>query len=147
MEIKVLNQETTENKTWDRIRRQISAFDWGGSKLTAKKMTGKMGKNERVIVAIDNGRVVGTGSLTRQDIADLPLTPFISTIYVEPNYRQSHVGTQIVKAAQSTAHQLGFKNVYVISGLENYYEKMGFNLQEQVTDFMGRNLKLYHKDL
>ncbi|MCP9333681.1 GNAT family N-acetyltransferase [Lentilactobacillus hilgardii] len=147
MEINILNQHTTEKEKWADIQQQITTFKWGGAQLTAKKMAGTMGINERVIVAIDHKKVVGIGSLVRQDIADLPQTPFISAIYVDPDYREKHLGTQIVKAAQSTAKQLGFKDVYVISGLDNYYEKMGFNYQGDVTDFMGRKMKLYHKNI
>lgn len=147
MKISVLNQQTTPTKTWENLRQQIAAFDWGGAKLTAKKMTKAMEPNERVIVAIDKNKVIGTGSLTEKDIADLPVTPFISAIYVKPAYRQSHVGTEIVKAALSTAQQIGFHDVYVISGLKNYYEKMGFELQDHVTDFMRRRMKLYHRKL
>lgn len=147
MDIKILNQSTTEKLRWLAIQHQIESFDWGGAKFIAQKMLKPMTSRERVIVALKKNRVIGVCALVDKDIAEVSETPFISTVYVTPEYRNAHVGTQMIKQALKAAKKLQLKKVYAISQLKDYYEKLGFRQIRMVKDFMGREMKLYQKQL
>lgn len=147
MEIKIIDQKTIAPNSWASFQDQITQFDWGGAKFIANKMLGRMGPKERIAVVLDNDQVIGFGGLVQKDIAELPYTPFISTIYVSSKYRKQNIGTLIVTELQNKAVQLGFNEVFIISNLNNYYEKMNFIHIETIHDFMGRSMKLYQKTL
>lgn len=147
MDIKVLNQATIEEPAWLAIQHQIESFDWGGAKFIAKKMLGPMTPQERLIVAVEKKRIIGVCAIVEKDIADIPETPFISTVYVMPDYRNIHVGTQMVNRALEVARGLQFGEVYIISRLSDYYEQIGFELVRMIKDFMGREMKLYRKQI
>ncbi|WP_246163816.1 GNAT family N-acetyltransferase [Weissella coleopterorum] len=110
-------------------------------------MLGNMAPNERIAIALDSKTVIGVGALVDQDIAQIPQTPFISTIYVTKKYRKNQLGTAIVSKLEHTAQQLGYKDVFIISSLDNFYEKMHFSKIDDIIDFMNRPMKLYQKSL
>ena len=144
---KVLKQSNIDSNIWDNYQQQVNHFEWAGAKFIAKKMVKQMGNNERVVIALDEDQVVGVGVLVDQDIAAIPESPYFSTLYVLPTYRSQNIASHIVKLALNEARVLGYQEIYVMTQLKDFYEKLGFQYQKMITDFMDRQMKLYRKQL
>lgn len=143
----VLKQSNIDPNIWDNYQQQVNHFEWAGAKFIAKKMTKRMGNDERVVIALDKDQVVGVGALVDQDIADIPESPYFSTLYVLPTYRRQNIASHIVKLVFNEARVLGYQEIYVMTQLKDFYEKLGFQYQKTITDFMDRQMKLYRKQL
>lgn len=142
-----LNQVATSPQNWVSYTQQIDTFDWNGAKFLANKMKKQLGEKERVTLALDGEQVIGVGALVDKDIVEIPETPYFSTLYVLPAYRNYHFAHKIVEKTVSEAKNLNYKQIYVVTQLENFYEKLGFTYKKQVIDFMGREMKLYRQEL
>ncbi|KAA8455452.1 GNAT family N-acetyltransferase [Weissella paramesenteroides] len=144
---KVLKQSNIAPNIWDNYQQQVNHFEWSGAKFITKKMAKQMGNNERVVIALDEDQVVGVGALVDQDIANIPESPYFSTLYVLPDYRSQNIASHIVKLVLNEARILGYQEIYVMTQLKDFYEKLGFQYQKMITDFMDRQMKLYRQTL
>lgn len=83
-----------------------------------------------VLVAKKDGKVVGTISLVAND-TDLrqDLYPMMTMFVVDPDYRGQGIGTKLMKALLEIS-QKSFKEVFLTTKLEGFYEKFGFEYLE-----------------
>lgn len=83
---------------------------------------------ERVFVACENNEIMGFCTLTEKD--ELPNTydfsPFIGFVYVDEKYRGNRISELLIYACTCYARELGFENIYIMSGEIGFYEKYGF---------------------
>ena len=82
-----------------------------------------------VLVAIEDGRVVGTASLVDDD--ELPLAaepgPWVAAVFVDPLQRGRGVGSALVRAALERARELGFARVFLYTQTgADWYGRMGW---------------------
>ena len=101
------------------------------------------------LVALWNGRAAGTVALwandckTRQD-----LTPWMAVLYVKPEFRNLHIGQALQKASIQAAEQLGrYDWLYLITELEDYYDKSGWEFVERIPVGHGHTEKVYRYPL
>lgn len=98
----------------------------------------------QTLIAFYNGQPAGTVSLWnadnpfRQDIR-----PWLSRLFVSPKYRGQGVGQALQMALLKTAKTAGFKQVYLMTNLENYYEKIGWKFVESGLYTEGRTVNFY----
>nr|CCC56267.1 putative GCN5-like N-acetyltransferase [Weissella thailandensis fsh4-2] len=145
--IKTLSQQDVTPKTWLEYIEKIDSFDWNGAHFLARKMDKGFAENERLTLAFDNQNIVGMGALTNTDIADIPETPFFSTLYVLPDYRKNKIAHKIVLQTLEEARNMGYKHIYTQTDLNGFYEQLGFSFKRQIVDFMGRDIRLYEQSL
>jgi GNAT superfamily N-acetyltransferase len=90
--------------------------------------------NSAVFVAEDGGRIVGFAYMEYEPVlyAQLATTAaWLHDIYVEPEVRRSHVGSQLIKAVEAEAKRLGADKVLLSVALKNLggqklFEQCGF---------------------
>ena len=101
-----------------------------------------------VYVAFDEGRPVGTVALLRADLfSRQDLYPWMADLYVPPEHRSKGVGSMLQDFVLAEAKRRGFKEIYLYTPLNGYYEKKGW---EFVCEEMDRDcsvVRIYRKDL
>lgn len=108
--------------------------------------------NERempiTLVAHDERGVLGTASLKAEDLEVAPeLTPWISSVYVQPDYRGEGIGTALAEEIEKIAGELGYRRIHLFNPLsQGVFEKLGWNLLKTV-QYGGKELAVLAKDL
>lgn len=106
-------------------------WDWGVGGIVAERLRDSGFSDwETVFVATVDERYAGLCILEKRDEwgtdLDPALTPFITAVYVDPNFRGRRLSEKLLGAASDLARTLGFGAVYLISGNEGFYQKYGF---------------------
>lgn len=89
---------------------------------------------ERVIVACQDGSIMGYCTLTEKDELPrkYPFSPLIGFVYVKEPYRGRRVSQRMIDFAAAYAKGLGYENIYLMSEEKGLYEKYGF---EKIGDY------------
>ena len=88
-----------------------------------------------VLVLVDNNIMVGFISLFKYDGDQRKdLTPWYATMYVKKEYRGKGYSKLLNDALLKEAYDLGYDKVYLKTELENYYEKFGAVLLDQLDE-------------
>lgn len=134
---------------WDTWAKKIAAIDWQAGAHLAKLMTTtKFADWECVIVAVDDDQLVGCCALLAQDIVEeTGVKPFISTVYVRPDYRGLHISQQLVIRAERAAEEAHFKATYIATAEVGLYEKLGYDEFDRKPDIFGREMRLLVRGL
>lgn len=120
---------TQGHKYWDEVILLAEKCSWKAGTLLAGKMKNNdFAEWERVFAARVDKRVVGFCTLTEKD--ELPqkygFTPFVGFVFVVEAYRGNRLSEAMIKSAVSYAYELGYKEIYIMSGEVGLYEKYGF---------------------
>ena len=101
------------------------------------------------LVALCGGRAAGTVALwcndckTRQD-----LTPWMAVLYVADEFRGRRIGQALQRASIEAARALGrYDWIYLITELDNYYEKTGWEFVGDAPVGHGHTEKIYRYPL
>jgi len=90
-----------------------------------------------------NDELIGTVSLWYNDlITRQDLTPWLASLYIKKEYRGMGIGTLLQNKIIEVAGDLRYENLYLITDLENYYERSGWEFIENAP-IRGRTTKLY----
>ncbi len=75
-----------------------------------------------------DGTPVGTAALDAHDMSThMVLTPWLASVYVEPEYRRRGIGEQLCRAVVEDAHRLGVETLYLFTPDKmDYYAAMGW---------------------
>jgi N-acetylglutamate synthase-like GNAT family acetyltransferase len=100
------------------------------------------------LVALESEVVVGTVSLigchmdTRAD-----LSPWLASLYVQPEQRRRGIGASLVEAVVSEARQLGIKTMFLFTdSSEALYASLGWQKMESCI-YGGRDVVIMRKSL
>jgi GNAT superfamily N-acetyltransferase len=87
------------------------------------------------VVALDAGRVIGTGCIKAHDMETrMDLTPWLAGIYVEQNQRCKGYGSMIVRALEGVAPKFGVRRLYLYTPRSAaLYERLGWGEYEIAT--------------
>lgn len=98
----------------------------------------------QVFVAEDETGPVGTVALWRSDLLSRQdLTPWLALLYVKPQARGRHIGALLQQQVLYAAKQLGYKEVYLYTDLNGYYEKTGWNLCDSGIECDGSEKRIF----
>ncbi len=100
------------------------------------------------LVALDGGRVVGTGCLKVHDMdTRTELTPWLAGIYVERNHRRKGIGSKLVSALEGIAKSLGTQRLYLYTPQSaGFYTRLGWAEYERTT-YKGQDVTIMEKIL
>jgi N-acetylglutamate synthase-like GNAT family acetyltransferase len=100
------------------------------------------------VVALLADKLVGSASLIEHDMESRQdLSPWISTVYVHPDYRRRGIGTRLVKHLEGVAERLGFERLYLFTpDMRPFYETFGWSVLEE-TQHRGRPTTIMEKRL
>ena len=76
--------------------------------------------------------------VSRQD-----LFPWLSGLYVVPEYRGQGIGAQLQNHLADYAKSLGYKELYLYTDIENYYEKNGWEHIDNGITYSGEYDRIY----
>ena len=82
------------------------------------------------IVALDDDRIVGVGSLLEMN----PALSEIRSLAVAPEYRQHGIGAQVVNALTALAAERHIPYVFALTRAVLFFEKLGFIITELFTN-------------
>jgi GNAT superfamily N-acetyltransferase len=115
-----------------------------------KSLIGRVKENELPItlVAHDERGVLGTASLKGADMDILQeLTPWLSSVYVHPDYRGQGIARALSEEIDKAARQLGHRQIYVFNHIsQGIFEKLGWRILQTV-EYGGKELAILVKDL
>lgn len=86
------------------------------------------------LVAHAGDRFVGTASVIASDLEERPdLTPWVAAVWVDPPFRGTGIGGDIVLRAARAALDSGAKAVHLcaLPGKRAFYERLGWRLDEK----------------
>jgi len=87
------------------------------------------------LIAFVNDSPAGTAIICEEDPdIHIGVTPWLEGLFVYEPFRRNGVGVSLVKKIEKIALEFGFREVYLSSGLENYYERQYFNIFRQLDD-------------
>lgn len=146
MEIKILKPE---DQFWQTAAKLMAQVSWPAGKYLSKQMqTKKFQPFECVIVLMDGDKLAGFAALLAEDIVDnTGLTPFISTVFVDEQYRGQGLSKILVKTAEEQAQKAGFKTVYIVTQHVGLYEKSGYEQFSKGVDKFDRPMRMLKKKI
>lgn len=114
---------------WEKTIGTARSSSWRAGPALAKRMEANAFRDwERVIVAVEDRRIVGYCTFSERD--ELPeeygYSPFIGFVFVEEKHRGNRISQRMIEAALRYAKALGYGTVYLMSGEQGLYEKYGF---------------------
>ena len=78
------------------------------------------------LILVDNDKLIGFISIFPSDCDEEPnLTPWYATMYVKKEYRKQGYSKMLNDAILEEAERRGFKEIYLKTDLNNYYDKFG----------------------
>lgn len=99
-------------------------------------------------VALEDNKLAGTVGLWRADLLSRQdLYPWLSALFVKEEYRGKKIGQELQKFLVDYCRENGYKELFLYTDLENYYEKTGWNHFDDGIEFTGGTMKIYKKDL
>lgn len=120
---------------------------WRAGQSLARKMeNGYFDSWQRVIIALNEDKIVGFCTFTKKDsFPYLAYTPFIGYIYVDEKHRGQQIGKNMIDIACQYAKSLQFEYVYIVTDHHHLYEKYGFEWIDQGYNRHGKKERIYRK--
>ena len=153
MDIKIskFNVGSKETDCSDIIKWAVK-WDWSVGEIVASRLTNKDFNDwETVVVLTVDLQYAGFCILEKKDDwgtdIDPALTPFITAVYVDPRFRGMHLSKKLLESVSDVARSLGFDVVYLISGEQGFYEKLGFEKYVQAVTLSGSKEFVYKKSI
>ncbi|OWY22396.1 N-acetyltransferase [Sphingobacteriales bacterium UPWRP_1] len=96
----------------------------------------------------NNSQITGTVSITHSSITTRPqLGPWLSGLYVQPQFRHCSIATQLIKTVETLAPQLGCNFLYAGTSVVQLLFKQ-LNWEEiEVTPYHGQQLSIFRKKI
>jgi len=83
------------------------------------------------LVAVHEGRIIGTVALKEQEIEKVSWTPWLAGVFVLPEFRKRGVGALLVQAAEKKAALIGVQRLYLYTpDGKTYYRRLGWSVVE-----------------
>ena len=136
---------TSADELWRKVRNYAENCSWRAGKTLANAMDNHGFIDwERVVVAIDNGKICGYCTVSKTDcIPDVDYTPYIGFMFVGEEYRGHRLSQQLIEYAIDYIKDIGFDRAYIVSDHENLYEKYGFRVIDRKNAPWGAEEKIY----
>lgn len=99
-------------------------------------------------VLVDNGKVVGSTSLLKQDMsANSDLTPWIANVFIEPGHRGRGLGKVIIKEVMRQAKLNDLSRLYLFTEDQMaFYQNLGWQIIRQ-HDYNGAEVSVMSIEL
>ena len=97
-------------------------------RLSASLQTSDLPKT---VIALRGDTLLGSASLVRQTITHQHLLPWLSSVYVDPQYRGGGIASMLVKEVERAAADIGSEKIYLFTpSSERLYASLGWELME-----------------
>ena len=90
--------------------------------------------------------IAGTGVIDNDFHERKDLSPNLCALFVEVAYRKRNIAKQLLDFARVEMKSLGFEKLYLVTDLDDFYEKCGWTFLTTVTEDEGGLIKMYVTD-
>lgn len=147
LEIQKVDKDT---EMADRLLDFVENFSWS----EVKAHTLRTIKNwnfeewETPFAATICGRIVGMATIMKTDYYPLPeIYPWISTVFVNEEYRGQRISGKLIDFANNYAKELGFDRTYIPTEFIGLYEKYGYCYIKDIVNCGNGIDRLYVKEI
>jgi GNAT superfamily N-acetyltransferase len=100
------------------------------------------------VVALHNGKVIGTASLKVHDLDIRPeITPWLGGVFVVPQWRGRGIATQLIVRAIEEAHRLQLSELYLWTpSAKSLYERLGWSELERLK-YCGYEISVMKREI
>lgn len=118
-------------------------------KIIEKFRNTKQNEFPITFIAIEDNKCVGTISIFKNDLkTQNDLTPWLSALYVEPNYRKRGIAENLITTVLHKVKDLGYKTIYLrTEHTADYYKKLGWSFEKEAIDERGQATEVYKYDV
>ena len=98
-----------------------------------ERLTAALQKSDlpTTLIALRGDTLLGSASLVRQSITHPHLGPWLSSIYVDPQYRGQGIASALVGGVERVAAGMGTEQIYLFTpSSEKLYASLGWELME-----------------
>lgn len=114
-------------------------IDQRTAKLTASAQKGQL---PITLVAVRENELLGSASLLAQTIMHQHLSPWLSSVYVDPAHRGKGVGSALVRQVVREAAHMGMAKLYLFTpNSEALYQKLGWEPVEY-SEYRGSRITI-----
>ena len=141
---------TRVHPLWEELANYAEACSWrAGPQLAEAMRADGFPGWERVFAARADDSFAGYCTLTAHDEMpeDCGYTPFVGFVFVDERFRGQRLSGKLIEAACARARELGFKNIYIMSGEVGLYEKYGFEKLGDMETIYGTTDQLFVRAL
>jgi len=132
---------------WNRLAGYAQSCSWiAGSHLAGMLRENRFSDWEAVFAAMDGERIVGFCTFLKTDYyPENRYWPWISSIFVDEQYRGRRISGLMIEKAMEYAKEQGFDKVYIPSDMTGFYEKYGFELIDRLVNYGGDEDNVFMK--
>ncbi|MCU4581207.1 GNAT family N-acetyltransferase [Acinetobacter gyllenbergii] len=87
--------------------------------------------------------IAGTGVIDNDFHERKDLSPNLCALFVEKIYRKQNIARQLLDFARMEMKTLGIEKLYLVSDLDDFYEKCGWTFFTRVKEDEGELIKMY----
>ncbi len=100
------------------------------------------------LLALINGRVVGSASLVNSDMASHPhLGPWLASVYVKKDCRQQGIASRLIDECLNNARTIGLETLYLFTpSASQFYLNRGWQMLE-MTLYQGEEVSVMSYNL
>ncbi len=138
------------DKYWEETAEFANTCGWvAGPHLYKLMKENRFGKDERVIIAEENGEIIGYCTFSYKD--ELPesfdYSPCTGFVFVAERFRGNRISEKMIEKSCEYAKSLGYKNMYICSGWLGLYEKFGYKKIGEFVNNAGSTENIFEKSL
>jgi GNAT superfamily N-acetyltransferase len=114
-----------------------------------ERLTASLQKDDlpTTLIALRDDVLLGSASLVRQTITHPHLSPWLSSVYVDPPYRGQGIASALVGGIERAAAAMGSETIYLFTpSSEQLYAGLGWQSIEYA-DYRGLKLAIMRKFL
>lgn len=132
---------------WSRLADYAQSCSWiAGPHLAEMLRENRFSDWEAVFAAMDGERIVGFCTFLKTDYyPENRYWPWISSIFVDEQYRGRRISGLMIEKAIEYAKEQGFDKVYIPSDMTGFYEKYGFELIDRLVNYGGDEDNVFMK--
>ena len=132
---------------WNRLAGYTQSCSWiAGPHLAGMLRENRFSDWEAVFAAMDGERIVGFCTFLKTDYyPENRYWPWISSIFVDEQYRGRRISGLMIEKAMEYAKEQGFDKVYIPSDMTGFYEKYGFELIDRLVNYGGDEDNVFMK--
>lgn len=140
---------TPSHPLWPALADYAAHCSWAaGPHLAGMLRENRFSGWETVFAAVAEGGIIGFCTFLKTDYyPENRYWPWISSLFVDENFRHLRVCGQLISQSCEYARELGFRKVYIPSALEGFYERYGFHKIDQLTNYGGDTDQVFMKEL
>ena len=99
-------------------------------------------------VALENGFAVGTAGFWRCDlISRQDLYPWLAALYIDEDARGRGISEALQQHVINYARQRGYNRLWLWSTFAGYYERFGWQFNEEALEFPNTRVRVYQQEL